>query len=107
MVEDIADKLMYSRVFELNEENKTDTVERGEIDMLPEMQSKLAPIKITREEFTKTLKCQRAMLVYMLKQYKKALGTEKEEQAQKLYNDSLIDYDEFIKQHACMFLEDV
>lgn len=107
MVEDIADRLMYSRVFEFCEENMTDMTERDEIEMVSKAEPRLAPIKIAKEEFKKTLKYQKAMLVFMLKQYKKAIGTKNEEQARKLYNDSLADYDEFIKQYAYMFLEDM
>ena len=71
----------------------------GEIEFLTQKNPHLAPIKIKKEELKNTLKCQKAMLNYMLKMYRNSIGTEKEEHMRKLYNDSLIDYNDFIKQH--------
>lgn len=100
MVDNILDKLLNARVFEFTENKvKQHKIERDGLEFISNNDSKFVPIKITKEEFEKTLKCQKAMLSFMFKEYQKAVGTENEAQAKMLYKDSLEDYCEFIRQH--------
>ncbi len=57
------------------------------------------PIKLKPKEAKKILRCQRIMLEYARIQYRKALGSEKEDFMRKIYNDAVADYNMFIEQY--------
>lgn len=82
-------------------EIKNDAIEfiSGEGAAKNKENSRFIPIKLTKEEVQKAHECQKVMLNFVFRQYQNSMGTEKEAAMQKLYNDALIDYDDFVAQH--------
>ena len=81
------------------------SIKSDAIEFITKEDSHFVPIKTSKEELLKVHKCQREMLEYMFKCYKSAVGTEKEEFMRKMYNDSLIDYKDFLEQHRDILFE--
>lgn len=61
--------------------------------------TRLAPIKLKEEEFRRVLSYQKRMLNYARKLYKESIGTSKEENMRKMYNDAIEDYKTFVTLH--------
>lgn len=59
--------------------------------------SRFIPIKLRADEFKRALECQRRMLDYARMLYRKSIGTFKEENMRKFYNDAIADYKAFVE----------
>lgn len=60
---------------------------------------RIIPVKLTADEAKRAFAYQKTLLAYMVEQYKKVKGTEKEDVMRKLYEDSVRDYNNFISEY--------
>ncbi len=69
------------------------------IEYITEKQPSVVPLRLNPDEIRRAYKYQKAMLDYMLVQYQNSIGTKDEKQMEKLYNDSVIDFNDFVKKY--------